>query len=396
MTDLYTQLFIFSTFILLFTLVSKHIKEKFYLPETLISLLFGIFTGTQILNIVFFNKEYLFYISRIILCIQTMNVALSLPKNYIKENYKSLLVVVCVVGIFKCLFTFLVFLFINLCAGNLNVNFKFYWYLASALTPTDPILSSSIIKGKFASSKIPKRIRLLLQAESGINDGLGIILINIPNSVGILDFFVNIVFCKIIISIVTGIILGKFFLYIFKISYNRNFVGMDSFMLHTCLINFICISLMEKLKGSEFICIFFCGIQFSSDEFIIIEYDTKMQEMVDIFLSVVFFFLFGTIIDFKVSLLILILAIILICIRRPLICYFLSDYISILNNRNEALFIGWFGPIGVGALYYSMMVDKICNSLLFSIASQIVFVSVLIHGLTVCTYKIFNLRLINF
>lgn len=396
MTDLYTQLFIFSTFILFFTLVSKHIKEYFYLPETLISLLFGILTGTKILNLVFFNKEYLFYISRIILCIQTMNVALSLPKNYIKDNYKSLFVVVCIVGIFKCVFTFLVFLFINLIAGSLKVNFKYYWYLASALTPTDPILSSSIIKGKFASTKIPNRIRLLLQAESGINDGLGIILINIPNSKGILDFIFNIVFCKIVVSIVVGIILGKFFLTIFKFSYNRNFVGMDSFMLHTFLVNFICISLMEKLKGSEFICIFFCGIQFSSDEFIIVEYDTNMQEMIDIILSVIFFFLFGTIINFKISLLILILAIIIICIRRPLICYYLRDYISLLNSRNEALFIGWFGPIGVGALYYSMMVDRICNSILFSVASQIVFVSVLIHGLTVFTYKVLNLHLINF
>lgn len=51
------------------------------------------------------------------------------------------------------------------------------WSLAACLTPTDPILSSSIVKGKFATKIVPRRIRILLGAESGVNDGLGIILL---------------------------------------------------------------------------------------------------------------------------------------------------------------------------------------------------------------------------
>ena len=44
--------------------------------------------------------------------------------------------------------------------------------LAAAVTPTDPILASSVVgKGKYAQEHVPSHIRHLLQAESGCNDG---------------------------------------------------------------------------------------------------------------------------------------------------------------------------------------------------------------------------------
>jgi NhaP-type Na+/H+ or K+/H+ antiporter len=45
--------------------------------------------------------------------------------------------------------------------------------IGACLTPTDPVLANSIMKGKFAEAHIPLNVRLVLSAESGINDGLG-------------------------------------------------------------------------------------------------------------------------------------------------------------------------------------------------------------------------------
>jgi NhaP-type Na+/H+ or K+/H+ antiporter len=43
---------------------------------------------------------------------------------------------------------------------------------AAAVTPTDPILASSVVgKGKYAQEHVPSHIRHILQAESGCNDG---------------------------------------------------------------------------------------------------------------------------------------------------------------------------------------------------------------------------------
>ena len=37
--------------------------------------------------------------------------------------------------------------------------------LAACITPTDPILASSIVKGRFAEEHIPEHVRDLLSAE---------------------------------------------------------------------------------------------------------------------------------------------------------------------------------------------------------------------------------------
>jgi NhaP-type Na+/H+ or K+/H+ antiporter len=45
--------------------------------------------------------------------------------------------------------------------------------VAACITPTDPILSNTILKGKFADRNVPKPLQNIIIAESGANDGLG-------------------------------------------------------------------------------------------------------------------------------------------------------------------------------------------------------------------------------
>lgn len=392
MTDFYLQILTISTFVLIFTLISKFIKDRLYLPESLISLIFGILVGKHVLQIIKVNPYSLFFIARMILSIQTMNVAFSLPRGYVSKHSSSLLMLVLVLGCIKCLFTFGI-----LCIFK-SLSFSECWYLASSLTPTDPILCSSIIKSKL---KIPNRLRTLLLAESGINDGLGIILLSIPGKTNFISFLTDIVFVKIVLSAGCGILLGYFAKSLYKFCYRKSLIGMDAFIIHTFLLVLVSIGLMEIIKGSEFICIFFCGIQFSSDEFISIEYDRNIQDTIDLLISTSFFVIFGSTLDFNFNIKEIISGLLIICVRRPLICYFLCDYIKDLRNKKEALFVGWFGPIGVGAIYYSMMVDYQIDSNLYNFASKIIFLSVCVHGLTVLVYKIvckifFNREILRF
>ena len=44
--------------------------------------------------------------------------------------------------------------------------------VAACLTPTDPVLAASILSNSQFSSRIPKRIKDMLSAESGCNDGI--------------------------------------------------------------------------------------------------------------------------------------------------------------------------------------------------------------------------------
>lgn len=61
-------------------------------------------------------------------------------------------------------------------------NFSFLQALAvgACVTPTDPVLSNSIVKGKFADKNIPKELAKLVIAESGANDGLGYPFLFLP------------------------------------------------------------------------------------------------------------------------------------------------------------------------------------------------------------------------
>jgi NhaP-type Na+/H+ or K+/H+ antiporter len=59
---------------------------------------------------------------------------------------------------------------------------------------------------------------------------------------------------------------------------------------------------------------------------------------------------------------------------RPVTC-------SLRSNR-DAIFNGWFGPIGVGAIYYATEVHEALTNELWVVASLVVFGSIVLHGIT--------------
>ncbi|KAG5859964.1 Na+/H+ antiporter [Encephalitozoon hellem] len=393
MDDVFRLLLASSSFVLLFGMISKHVKNNLFLSESLISVLAGIVLGHHGLNV--FNTNYayskimMYNFSRIVLCIQTMSVATSLPKNYVLVKWQSIFFLVIVVGIIKCSFSFgLVYLFTN-------YNKSMSWSLASCLTPTDPILSSSIIHGKLAMKMVPERIRLLLAAESGINDGMGIFLLFLGLDLlenglgkGIYPFVVNNILVRVLLSAAIGLSVGILSRQGLKYCYTRRLVGVESFLAHGIILAVFSMALMEFIGGSELICIFFAGIMFSFDEWFVLETkNSNLQEITDTILSTSFFLFFGSRIDFRrFTLSNAIISLVIIFIRRPVICCLMYRQIPELKSRREALFIGWFGPIGVGALYYALLTDKIQETLTIDFVSCTVFLSVMIHGLTVPIY----------
>jgi sodium/hydrogen antiporter len=397
MEDIYKLLLVSSTFVMLFGLVSKHIRKQFLVPESLVSMTVGIVLGHSVLGLFRTNYAYskilMYNFSRLVLCIQTMSVAMSLPGDYVMGKWQSLAVLVLVVGIMECAFSFvLIYIFSR-------YNAAISWSLAACLTPTDPILSSSIMQGDFAVRKVPERIRILLSAESGINDGLGILLLFIGFDLlgktpehGVYDFLANTLLRRVFFSAASGVLLGLFSRKALKYCYIRRLMGIESFMVHGLVLTMFSLGAMELLGGCELICIFFAVTAFSSDEWVALETkSSNIQGITDTVLSSSLFLLFGSRIYFSRFTYPMVLAsLLIIFIRRPLICRLMSRHIPELRNTREALFVGWFGPIGVGALYYSLLTDKLQETLTIDFVSCTVFFSILIHGLTVPFYYLLN------
>jgi len=61
-----------------------------------------------------------------------------------------------------------------------NLNFISSLAVAACLTPTDPILASAVVGGKWADKHVPAHIRHLLAAESGCNDGAAFPFLFLP------------------------------------------------------------------------------------------------------------------------------------------------------------------------------------------------------------------------
>ncbi len=61
-----------------------------------------------------------------------------------------------------------------------KVNFLQVLVIGACITPTDPVLSAALVRGRFADRYVPKDLRLIILAESGVNDGLGYPFIFLP------------------------------------------------------------------------------------------------------------------------------------------------------------------------------------------------------------------------
>ena len=165
-------------FISLFGLVSYLLKEKFYLSEALISTFAGLTFSPHATNFVKplqyanNNEENLeiitLYFSRLVLGVQLVLAGVQLPSKYLKTEWKSLSLLLgpgmCAMWISTSLMVW---------AMVPNISFLFALAVGSCVTPTDPILSNSIVKGKFADKNIPAPLQKIIIAESGANDGLG-------------------------------------------------------------------------------------------------------------------------------------------------------------------------------------------------------------------------------
>lgn len=108
------------------------------------------------------------YFSRLVLGVQLVLAGVQLPSRYLKKQWKPLAILLGPVMTLMWLVT-------SLLVWALVPDLPFLHALAigSCVTPTDPILSNVIVKGKFADHNVPKDLQQIIIAESGANDGLG-------------------------------------------------------------------------------------------------------------------------------------------------------------------------------------------------------------------------------
>ncbi|PYH88121.1 plasma membrane antiporter [Aspergillus ellipticus CBS 707.79] len=165
-------------YILLFGFVSLKLKQRWYLGEALPALIIGISfgpIGAKFLNISQWggaddNKksEIAYGLTRLVIGIQLVKAGYELPKRYLKQRFVEM--IICLLPLMT-----ISWLTTSACVKLLipRISFLAALIISACVTCTDPILSQAIAKGPFADNYVRRPLREFISAEAGGNDGFG-------------------------------------------------------------------------------------------------------------------------------------------------------------------------------------------------------------------------------
>jgi NhaP-type Na+/H+ or K+/H+ antiporter len=262
-----------------------------------------------------------------------------------------------------------------ICAAFIVPIFKTDWptalTISACLTPTDPVLAASVLSNSQFSTRVPKRIRDLLSAESGCNDGvsfpflyIGLNLINKSTAGGVFkEWFLITVLYQCTLGIALGTVLGFLFNWLYIFSHRREWMGKASYLAFYLLLAVFSIGLASTLGVDDFLVAFCAGRGFSHNNNTPTA-ETRLPVVIDLMINSAFFIFFGAMIPWESfnnldlitpGRLLGLLALILALRRIPIVFgLYKARMLPAVRTATEALFVGHFGPMGVGALFLAI------------------------------------------
>jgi NhaP-type Na+/H+ or K+/H+ antiporter len=269
------------------------------------------------------------------------------------------------------------------------------------LTPTDPIVASSIVTGPVAEENLPARMRHALSFESGANDGLGYpfvflaaLLLTAPAGEVLREWFLRVVLWEqgvaLLFGAAAGALAGKLMVY----AETHKLMDRYSLLAHTLALSLFVLGAAKLLHSNEILAVFVAGIVF--DEVVSARdqaEEERIQEAVNRFFSLPIFILLGTIIpwdgwlDLGSKGAALVIAILLL--RRLPVILALRRLMPGLQSVSDALIVGWFGPIAIGALFYASLIHRHLQAdQIWNVATLVICASTVIHGMTATPFSL--------
>jgi sodium/hydrogen antiporter len=395
MTDLNAALVVIGALVLGLGLVSGLIHGRLPLSIPLLALLAGFAIGPSGLHLLDAarwgppQEVVLAEAARLTLAIGLMATALRLPRRYFLDEWRLQAVLIGVILPFMCVATAL------LVHVWLGVPLLLALIVGAVLAPTDPIVASAIVTSDLAHEHLPDRIRHGLSAESGANDGLATALVMLP--VLMLGATPDAAWSEWVTRVIAGEIGGGFLLggvlgyvagRLLNLAETRRTIEQASFLAYTVALALLVAGAAGLLRANTPLSVFVAGLAFDS----VVggrerAEEANVQEMVNQFFTLPVFALIGLAAPVGAWLALgghgLALAIAIVALRRLPAMLMLRRALGPLRQRNDALFAGWFGPIGVSAVLYAMeALHRTGHEMIWTIGSLVICVSIAAHGVT--------------
>ncbi|KAK6084092.1 sodium/hydrogen exchanger family protein [Seiridium cupressi] len=358
-------------FISIFGLVSYLLKENFYMSEALISLLAGVTFSPHAANLIrpveyaLGSEDNVNYItlafSRLVLGVQLVLAGVQLPSRYLKKEWKPLSILLG--PVMTCMW-----LVTGLLIWGLVPNLPFLHALAigACVTPTDPVLSNVIVKGKFADHNVPKELQKIIIAESGANDGLGypflflaLYLIKYigdgghaePGGAGLAIglWFGETWGYTIILSVIYGAVVGWLAKEMLHYAEARKWVDRESFLVFALSLALFIVGTCGMIGSDDVLACFIAGNTFTWDDWFRLE---TLDEYATLVPSNPQLICYSTLPYFYGMARLIPLGILILLLRRPPVLFALSKFIPQLKDHRQTVFMGFFGPVGVSGIFY--------------------------------------------
>ncbi|KAH7076320.1 Na(+)/H(+) antiporter 1 [Paraphoma chrysanthemicola] len=414
LSELNIVIAVLGAFVISYGFLSVKIKQVWYLGEALPAVLLGIILGP--LAAKFLDAErwgsgvegqqeaITLGMCRIVIGVQLVIAGFQLPAKYQQTNWKEMAICLLPVMTIMWLFTSLC-IYITIPKMTLLTALV----IGSCVTCTDPILSQAVAKGPFADKFVPRALRELISSEAGANDGFGfpflLLATYLIRHAGLEDvkfkegvsaaiettahllkrseeegigrlgggipkameqWIVEGWLYIIIMSVAIGAIIGYGSMFAIKFGLRRRWIDSESFLLWPAAVGLFTIGVCGALGTDDLLACFVAGNALNWNGMYLEEADKRHDEVnscLDVLLNFGGFMYIGTIFPWRefhspdvtgitIGRLFILGFLILVFRRIPAIFMTYRLMPRCVKDWKEALFMGYFGPIGIGAVFY--------------------------------------------
>jgi NhaP-type Na+/H+ or K+/H+ antiporter len=251
--------------------------------------------------------------------------------------------------------------------------------IGALLSPTDPVLSSSVV----TNPRVPRVIRHSLNLESGLNDGLA--LPAVLAFAGALDVdehgFVwwKFVLQDVTVGFASGLLVGYLASRVLPARHGLLALGAAGAAYAVAVL---------PPHGNGLIAVFVCAIVLGVRRpDVLVAFEAPSEKLV-VVVKLGVFFLFGTLLGldglFGDGMAAVALVAFLLLVARPVAVFFALAGTS--TDTATRAFMAWFGPKGVATMTFALLVLAESGIMererIFNIAALAVLVSIVAHGLT--------------
>lgn len=387
MTELHLLYAAFGVAATALALISRRIREL-PLSEPLVALVLGVLLGPAVAGLLVLEAPtrdvVLLEGSRLLLAASVMAAALRFRARDLRILLPQLTLLVAVVMPVAALLVGAAGLLLGLPIALAAV-------LGACLCPTDPVLAASVVTGDPAERDIPGRLRKLLTGESGANDGLALPLVGLAVAValphegpgGVVPRLLWEVLGGIGIGVVLGVLVGLGL----RWATRDDDLEPGPELVLTLLLAVATLGVARLAGTGAVLAAFAAGIAYNATVGSHTrESQDDIDEAVNRYAVLPLFVVLGAVLPWSdwVALgpaaLLFVAAVLLI--RRPPVVIAAARALRV--PQRDAAFMGWFGPIGVSAVFYlaHSRHEGVADPRLFAAGTLAVVASVVAFGLS--------------